>query len=165
MHFPRPYRHLWSVIAMFGVGIAGSSVAPAQGLPTEARSATGACPENDSGLKLPPGFCATVFADGVGHARHLVVASNGVVYVNTWSGRYYGNDKPHAGGFLVALQDTTGAGKANVNERFGETVQSGGAGGTGIGLYKNSLFAEINDKIVRYSLPKDSIVPRRPAVP
>ena len=153
MHFLRRYMHLWSLIAMFGVGIAGSPMASAQGSPTEARSATGACPENDSGLKLPPGFCATVFADGIGHARHLVVAPNGVVYVNTWSGRYYGNDQPHAGGFLVALQDTTGAGKANVNERFGETVQSGGAGGTGIALYKGALYAEINDRIVRYTLP------------
>jgi glucose/arabinose dehydrogenase/mono/diheme cytochrome c family protein len=163
MHFQRRYRHLWSVIAMFGAGIAATSTTPAQGLPTETHSAT--CPENDSGLELPAGFCATVFADGIGHARHLVVASNGVVYVNTWSGRYYGNDKPHAGGFLVALQDTTGAGKANVNQRFGETVETGGAGGTGIGLYKDGLFAEINDKIVRYPLSAGSIVPQAPAVP
>src|SRR5262245_46352731 len=49
-----------------------------------------ACPTNDTGLTLPPGFCATVFADGIGHARHLKVASSGVVYVNTWSGEYYG---------------------------------------------------------------------------
>ena len=129
------------------------------------RSAADACPQNDSGLRLPPGFCATVFADGIGHSRDLVVAPNGVVYVNTWSGRYYGNDKPHAGGFLVALQDTTGAGKADVNQRFGETVRSGGAGGTGIGLYKDGLFAEINDKIVRYPLSAGSIVPQAPAVP
>jgi len=165
MHFSGRHRHLWSVVALFCAAIAGSSAASSQGLPTDVRSATGVCPENDSGLKLPPGFCAIVFADGIGHARHLVVASNGVVYVNTWSGRYYGNDKPHAGGFLVALQDTTGAGKANVNERFGETVQSGGAGGTGIGLYKDSVFAEINDKIVRYALSAGSIAPRGPAVP
>jgi glucose/arabinose dehydrogenase/cytochrome c5 len=123
------------------------------------------CPKNDSGLKLPTGFCASIFADGIGHARHLAVAPNGVVYVNTWSGRYYGNDTPHAGGFLVALQDTTGAGQADVNERFGETAQSGGAGGTGIALYKDSLFAESNDKIVRYPLSAGSIVPRGPAVP
>src|ERR1700730_6921591 len=110
-----------------------------------------ACPNNDSDLKLPPGFCATIFADQVGHARHMAVAPSGVVYVNTWSGEYYGNDTPHAGGFLVALQDTSGAGKANVVERFGETLQSGGAGGTGIGMYKSSIFAEINDRIVRYS--------------
>jgi glucose/arabinose dehydrogenase/mono/diheme cytochrome c family protein len=165
MHFRHYYRHLWSAIAVFGAGIAATSVTPAEGLAAETRTATDACAENDSGLKLPPGFCATVFADGIGHARQLVVASNGVVYVNTWSGRYYGNDTPHAGGFLVALQDTTGAGKANVNERFGESVQSGGAGGTGIGLYKDSLFAEINDKIVRYALSAGSIVPKAPAVP
>jgi glucose/arabinose dehydrogenase/mono/diheme cytochrome c family protein len=119
-----------------------------------------ACPKDDSGLQLPSGFCATVFADGIGHARHLVVAPNGVVYVNTWSDPDYGDTHPPPGGFLVALQDKAGAGKADVNERFGETVQSGGAGGTGIGLYKDFLYAEINDRIVRYSLANDSIVPK-----
>src|SRR5271170_1378311 len=128
------------------------------------RAASTACPSDDSGLKLPPGFCASIFADGIGHARHLVVAPNGVVYVNTWSGRYYGNDTPHAGGFLVALQDTTGAGKADVAQRFGETVQSGGAGGTGIALYKGSVYAEINDRIVRYSLMAGSIASKDPGV-
>jgi glucose/arabinose dehydrogenase/mono/diheme cytochrome c family protein len=119
-----------------------------------------ACPSDDSGLKLPSGFCATIFADGIGHARHIVVAPNGVLYVNTWSGRYYGNDKPHDGGFLVALQDKAGAGKADVVERFGETVQSGGAGGSGIGLYKGAIYAEINDRIARYALTGDSIAPK-----
>jgi glucose/arabinose dehydrogenase/mono/diheme cytochrome c family protein len=158
-------RNLSSVIVLLGALGVASSPASAQ-TPTnlKAHDADHACPDNDSGLKLPAGFCATVFADGVGHARHMVVAPNGVVYVNTWSGRYYGNDTPHAGGFLVALQDTTGTGKANVNQRFGDTVQSGGAGGTGIGLYKGALFAEINDKIVRYPLSAGSIVPQGPAV-
>ena len=39
-----------------------------------AQASSQGCPNDDSGLKLPPGFCATVFADGVGHARHMVVA-------------------------------------------------------------------------------------------
>lgn len=121
------------------------------------------CANDDSGLTLPAGFCATVFADGIGHARHMVVAPNGVVYVNTWSGDYYNFDKTHEGGFLVALQDKTGAGKADVIERFGETVQTGGAGGVGIALYKGSIYAEINDRIVRYSLPAGAIVPKDPA--
>jgi hypothetical protein len=139
-------------------------------LPTSAQSSPPAqpkgqaCPNDDSDLKLPPGFCATIFADEIGHARHMVVAPSGVVYVNTWSGEYYGNDTPHAGGFLVALQDTSGGGKANVVERFGETVQSGGAGGTGIGVYKGSVFAEINDRIVRYSLSAGSPVPKHAPV-
>jgi glucose/arabinose dehydrogenase/mono/diheme cytochrome c family protein len=160
MLFPfRRYRNLVVVMATLATGSLAAT-------PSFAQSATGGppakaiiCPENDSGLKLPPGFCASIFADGIGHARHLVVAPDGVVYVNTWSGRYYGNDTPHPGGFLVALKDSTGAGKADINQRFGETVQSGGAGGTGVGLYRGALFAENNDKILRYPMRAGSIVP------
>jgi glucose/arabinose dehydrogenase/mono/diheme cytochrome c family protein len=123
------------------------------------------CPSSDSGLTLPAGFCASVFADNIGHARHLVVAPNGVVYVNTWSGDYYPpGDKVHEGGFLVALQDKTGSGKADVIERFGSTVQSGGAGGTGIGIYNGSVYAELNDRIVSYKLTPGSIAPTGPEV-
>ncbi|HKW63068.1 MAG TPA: c-type cytochrome [Candidatus Acidoferrum sp.] len=150
---------LSAIVALVAIGVVVSFVhahKPAHPA-TEAKSE--ACPNDDSGLTLPAGFCATIFADGVGHARHMVTSPSGVLYVNTWSGRYYGNDKPHEGGFLVALQDKTGSGKADVNERFGETVQTGGHGGTGIGIYKGSLFAENNDRILRYSLPTDAIVP------
>jgi glucose/arabinose dehydrogenase/mono/diheme cytochrome c family protein len=113
---------------------------------------TEACAEDNGGITLPPGFCATVFADTIGHARHLVVAPNGVVYVNTWSGRYYHNDTPPPGGFLVALQETNGDGRADVTMRFGETREQGSAGGTGIALYNGGLFAEVNERIVRYAL-------------
>ncbi len=164
MRMFRLCRDASSIIVMLGAVFAVASASAQTPAKSNAQDASQACPHDDSGLKLPAGFCATIFADGVGHARHLAVAPNGVVYVNTWSGRYYGNDTPHAGGFLVALQDTTGSGKANVNQRFGETVQNGGAGGTGIGLYKGALFAEINDKIVRYTLPAGSIVPQGSAV-
>src|ERR1700756_3745737 len=102
----------------------GAAAAPAQ-----------ACATDNGGITLPGGFCATVFADHVGHARHLVVAPDGVVYVNTWSGTYYDNDTPHAGGVLVALQDTRGDGHADRVTRFGETQEQGGTGGTGIALY------------------------------
>src|SRR5579859_1373223 len=117
------------------------------------------CPGDDSGLTLPRGFCATVFADDIGHARHLVVAPSGVVYANTWSGEYYGGEVPRAGAFLVALLDKTDVGKADAIEHFGETAQTGGRGGTGIGLYKGSIYAESNDRIVRYALPAGSTVP------
>jgi glucose/arabinose dehydrogenase/mono/diheme cytochrome c family protein len=142
-------------LAAVGALCAASSVASAQ-------VKTPTCPGDATGLHLPSGFCASVFADGIGHARHLVVAPSGVVYVNTWSGRYYNNDAPPAGGFVVALQDSSGIGKADVTQRFGDTVQSGGAGGTGIGLYKGALYVEINDKIVRYTLPPGSNIPRDP---
>ena len=139
---------------------AGCSTVPAQNKSNPAAAAnTPTCPNNDSGLALPAGFCASIFADGIGHARHMVAAPNGVLYVNTWSGRYYANDTPHAGGFLVALQDKSGSGRAEVVERFGETAQTGGHGGTGIGMYRGALFAESNDRIVRYSLPANAIAP------
>jgi glucose/arabinose dehydrogenase len=141
-----------------GTGALAACCAIALTVANQGRAAD-ACPSNDSGLTLPVGFCATIFADGIGHARHLAVSETGVVYVNTWSGRYYGNDTPHAGGFLVALKDSTGAGKADVTERFGETVQSGGAGGTGIGIYNGWLYAELNDKILKYPLSKGSVLP------
>src|SRR6202166_3578176 len=102
----RRFKHLGSVMGVLAALCAGSAQASPQSPPAVPQS-SGACPQSDSGLKLPAGFCATIFADGIGHARHLVVAPDGVVYVNTWSGRYYGNDTPHAGGFLVALKDTT----------------------------------------------------------
>jgi hypothetical protein len=95
------------------------------------------CPGDNGGITLPKGFCATILADAIGHARQLVVAPDGTVYVNTWSGVYYKNDKP-PGGFLVALKDTKGAGHADVVRRFGETFVEGGHGGTGIALYKGA---------------------------
>ena len=115
----------------------GSSSAARE--PNTAPARTEACADDNGGITLPPGFCATVFVDNIGHARHLVVAPNGVVYVNTWSGRYYRNDTPPPGGFLVALQDTNGDGRADINIRFGETREQGSAGGTGIALYNGGL--------------------------
>jgi glucose/arabinose dehydrogenase/mono/diheme cytochrome c family protein len=117
------------------------------------------CAGNNGGITLPPGFCATVFADNIGHARQMVVAPNGTVYVNTWSGGYYRNDTPPAGGFLVALQDTTGDGRADVVARFGPGAETGNAGGTGIALHNGALYAETNDRIVRYALPVGAVVP------
>ena len=62
----------------------------------------------------------------------------------------------------MALKDTKGAGRADVIERFGDGVPQGSAGGTGIALYSGALYAEQNDKIIRYALPADSIVPNGP---
>ncbi len=125
-----------------------------------AQEKPGGCAGDGSGITLPSGFCATVFADNLGHARQLAVAPNGTVYVNTWSGVYFRNDKPPPGGFLVALRDTRGDGHADVIARFGESVATGGHGGTGIGLYNGGLFAESNDRIVRYPLADNEIIPK-----
>src|SRR4029077_12121397 len=147
------------VVGMLLVSVASAT---AQDVRNTFANARNACAGDNGGITLSPGFCATVFADNVGHARHMVVAPNGVVYVNTWSGRYYANTdnaKAPDGGFLLALQDTTGNGKADKIVRFGPGVESGNAGGTGIALYNGALYAETNDKIVRYKLPSEGIAP------
>ena len=117
-----------------------------------------ACASDNGGLTLPEGFCATIFADSIGHARHLVVSPAGVVYVSTWSGQYFNTPAP-AGGFVVALRDTNGDGRADARERFGDSAKTAGAGGTGIALYKNALYVEAKDKIVRYALTDSAAVP------
>src|ERR1700761_1395625 len=123
---------------------------------------TDSCGRDNVGITLPPGFCATIFADNLGHARQMAFGPNAVLYLNTWSGGYYQNDKPPDGGFLVALKDTKGAGHADMIERFGDGVAQGSAGGTGIRIYGRALFAEQNDKIIRYPLPANVTVPSGP---
>src|ERR1700730_10938520 len=133
-------------IVLAAVALRGPAVAPALAAPATA------CPGGDTGITLSPGFCATVFADNLGHVRHLTITADGTVYANSWSGRYYHNDTPPLGGFLLALKDSGGTGHADIVKRFGEGVADGAAGGTGIAVYNKAIYAEVNDRIVRYPM-------------
>jgi glucose/arabinose dehydrogenase len=109
------------------------------------------CDPEDAGLKLPPGFCAQVFADGLGRPRHLVVAPNGDVFAARRGSRRGGG----AVG-IAALRDTDGDGVADVVKRFGEK------GGTGIALYGGYLYFGADDAVLRYPLPAGSLEPSGP---
>ena len=122
------------------------------GLVVLAHPAFADCPDAAPGITLPSGFCATVFADDLGHPRHMIVAADGTLYVNTWSGGYYPNDKPREDGYIVALRDGS-------RQRFGPTGTEGGTGGTGIALFEGWLYVEAGDSIVRYRLQPGSAVP------
>jgi len=126
------------------------------------QSATAACAADNGGITLPAGFCATVYADSVGHARHIVVSPKGDVYVNTWSGSYFTGPTP-SGGFLLAMRDTNNDGKADIISRFGPDAAHGNGGGTGIALFNGALYAEEGDttskRITRYTLAADSLTP------
>jgi glucose/arabinose dehydrogenase len=103
------------------------------------------CPDpSNTGLVLQPGFCANVFADSLGAARHLVVAPNGDVFVSVQS-------RPTASGVnvagpsgIVGLRDTNGDGRADAIERFAD------AGGTDIKLWNGYLYHDLTTSIVRY---------------
>jgi glucose/arabinose dehydrogenase len=112
-----------------------------------------------AGLTLPPGFCASIFADDLGRARHLTVAANGDVYVNTWSSTYT-ELKNASGGYIVGLRDSNKDGKADMIERFGTVHQDGKAGGgTGIAVHNNSLYLEDWGKVVRYPIAGGRLTP------
>src|SRR6202158_2516798 len=118
-------------------------------VPTQAAATS--CKGDAAGITLPDGFCGTIFADNIGHARQMAVTPDGTLYVNTWSGIYYNNGPVPAGGFLVALKDTHGGGRADVVERFGETVASGGNGGTGLLFFHGLIYAGAHRRLAPYS--------------
>ena len=102
-----------AALAMLLANCGGLAAQTSEAAPSTTASA---CRGDNGGLKLSPGFCATVFADNLGHVRQMVVAPNGILYVNTWSGRYF-KSPPPPGAFLIALRDTTGDGHADFIER------------------------------------------------
>ncbi|MGE5721445.1 MAG: PQQ-dependent sugar dehydrogenase [Sphingomonadales bacterium] len=144
--------------ALIGAALALAGCSGKQAAPAPQQEVAG-CAGDNGGLTLAPGFCATVFADDVGHARHLAVGADGTVYANSWSGQYYPNMPPPAGGFLVAMKDTNGDGKADQVQRFGITSESGGTGGTGIALYNGAIYADENGRILRWPLKPGETVP------
>ena len=95
--------------------------------------------DKDSGITLPQGFCATVFADDLGTARHMVAAADGVLYVALQS--------ENKGGTIVALRDSKGQGHADQVVRFGDQ------GGSGIALYRGHLYFATPTSVLRYKLP------------
>src|SRR5882762_7859737 len=133
----------------------GQSTSETAAAPDAAATAKKTC-EGDAGIAVPAGFCASIFADNLGHARHLAVAPNGDVYVNTWSSMYT-MMKNAPGGYIVALRDADHDGRAEIVERFGTIHQDGKpGGGTGIAVHDGALYAEVDDKIVSYALGADS---------
>src|SRR6185437_14929020 len=92
------------------------------------------------GLTLPPGFHATVVADGLTGVRHLAFGANGDLYVSTQVGR----GQPAVGIYALHLNAKHTADKT---EKFG-TIN----GGTGIKVYKGYLYAANPTTVYRYKL-------------
>lgn len=106
-----------------------------------------ACRADSGGLDLPPEFCAVIVVRDAGRPRHIVVAPNGDVYAALRGGR-------GVEGGILALRDTTGDGRADVVERFGDR-----RGGTGIALHDGYLYFGRNDAVLRYALRPGELVP------
>jgi glucose/arabinose dehydrogenase len=107
-------------------------------------------PKPDVALTLPAGFSSTVFADGLGKARHISVTSSGYVYVKLNSAK--------KGKTIVRLQDTNGDGVADQEVDFGSFK------GTGIGIKNGFLYASSDVDVYRFKLNDDGTV-ANPAQP
>ena len=123
-----------------GLAHSRSDVAPSAPAPK--------CEEGNGGISLPAGFCATIFADKLGAARHPVVAPNGDVYIALAVRR----SAASTGGIAV-LRDTDDDGKADQQQTFGVI------GGGGLALGGDFLFVDARTAILRYRLTKGVMVP------
>jgi glucose/arabinose dehydrogenase len=125
-----------------------------------ANAAPPACTTGTAELTLPAGFCASVFADSIAHARHIAVASNGDVYV-TIEGTQPPSEKPAADTSrkaaaptsFVALRDTNHDGRADIVKRVGSI------GNTGVALANGFLYVDEGKQIVRYQRSDSALVP------
>jgi glucose/arabinose dehydrogenase len=105
-----------------------------------------ACDEDNGSITLPDGFCASVFAEGLGAARHVTVSPSGDVFVAV-------ADSDAGAGGVVALRDTDADGIADETETFGKI------GGNGIAWSDDALFFAENGAILRYELPDGDLLP------
>ena len=96
-------------------------------------------------LQLPNGFKATVVVDSLGRGRHLVVNSNGDVYVQL---RRLVDE--HG---TVALRDTNGDARADVIQYFGDIP------GTGIHLHNGYLYCSSDEAVYRYPFKGNELIP------
>jgi glucose/arabinose dehydrogenase len=90
----------------------------------------------EAGLTLPEGFNATVIADNLGSARHLVVTPQHDIYIHMASTR-------KSKGIIVLHEDGN---VATVKTSFGDY------GGTGIAIKDGYLYASSKNSVFRYKL-------------
>lgn len=123
---PQRTRWTWLLVLFPAASLLGSC----------SRASTRSC---DGTFVLPAGFCAELFAENVGPARHVVVTATGDVYVARW------REGSRTGGVL-ALRDTNADGRADIREEFGPE------GGSGLALSGNVLFLGAWGKVYRWRL-------------
>jgi glucose/arabinose dehydrogenase len=136
-------RMLWASVALGPLAI-GSGAAFGQADQFALSEDTAV--DEDAGIRVPEGFDAKMFAEGVGRARHIAVRDNGDVYVAL--------RRPTEGSGIAALRDEDGDGAADRVEYFGDHA------GTGLAIHDGFLYASSDSAIYRYPLPEgEALVP------
>ena len=121
------------------------------------------CDEGNGGITLPPGFCASVFADEIGVARHMVVTPNGDLYVALEdASRSSANSTKVRGdngrGGIMALRDTNADRRADIRVR----IEDNGASHSGMAWRSPWLYSSSVTYVLRYRLDSGSLRPVGP---
>ena len=124
------------------LGVIASAASPASAAPE--------CDPGNGGITLPKGFCALLAVEGIGAARHAVAAPNGDLYVALRA------DGGSPGG-LVALHDSKGNGRFDVQQKFGT------GSSTGVALHDGYLYVAQPTQIIRFKMTPGQMVPGGPA--
>jgi glucose/arabinose dehydrogenase len=116
-------------------------------LPAVAVSAqTVQCAADNGGIRLPAGFCASVFADSLPAPRHLRVLPSGDVYVSLAGRGGRGNPTPTPGGVII-LRDANRDGRADTQQ---DVVR--GFGSAEVVIFDNHLYVENASSIFRFPI-------------
>ncbi len=101
--------------------------------------------QDNAGLKLPNGFKATLFANGIGSARHIAITPNGVLFAKLMYPNKGGNS-------IIRMEDKNNDGIADEVSGWGKY------GGTGIFIKGKNLYATSDNDVFMYQLnDKDEV--------
>jgi glucose/arabinose dehydrogenase len=116
------------------------------------------CDEGNGGITLPTGFCAAVFADEIGVARHLTIGDDGTLYVALEPGgrTSAGTSRRREEGGIVVLRDSSGDGRADIVRRIASP------GGSGIALRGDWLYYSSMTTVERVRLSADRLAAAGP---
>src|SRR5262245_58226879 len=105
--------------------------------------------DEPDGLRLPPGFHASVVTDGLGTTiRHLTLRRTGNIYGSTRK-----DSQVNCG--IIALH-LDSAHKADQTQRFGSVD-----GGTGIRFDNDALYASTGSAVYRFTFSADELTPSK----
>ncbi len=108
--------------------------------------ASRACPGENAGLTLPPGFCATIFADSLPGPRQLVVTPANEVVVSLLGRR---NGAPSG---VMVLRDSNRDGRADARDMLASGFRS-----AAVAIAHGALYAETGTAILRFPLARGAV--------
>lgn len=125
-------------VLLLAAGVAGSFAADSYRLTAPPPDRPPTC---DATVTVPAGFCAVLYAEGLGAPRHIAVAANGDLFAALRRGG------------VVALRDTNADGVADVRRQFGEGRFDG------IALEGGFLYAARESQVIRWTWASGQLEP------